>query len=393
MMTPERWLWMISIACIASAPGPLCAQIPVLIYHAHPNFGYDEAVFTSQMDFLADNGYHTLSLDQFFQWHKNAEPLPLRPIVLTVDDNYIRIYTSMYPIWNARGQKGVNFAHTNYVGVPGANDHADWFEINEMEASGTVATESHTVTHRNLTTLSAAERFEEIVNSKTAIEANITSKTCLYIAYPYGAYDAAVTADCEAAGYRLGFTTINGLNYRTTPPFELRRISADGISLETFIDRIGYHHLPPPPPGKGWILDNADPHCFYDEADWSTATTPADFFHTDFLVRAPESAPAVVRWAAYLPVSGPMNVYARWTADSGRAPDAVYTITHTAGQAQVIVDQRVGGGVWNLLGAFLFAPGRPVEVTLGGPAGGSLAADAVWFEPIAPTSPSGWQIY
>ena len=68
----------LAMMCAAFA-SPLFAQIPIMIYHAHPNFGYDETLFASHMDFLAANGYHTITLDQFYEWHQNAQPLPLRP--------------------------------------------------------------------------------------------------------------------------------------------------------------------------------------------------------------------------------------------------------------------------------------------------------------------------
>jgi RHS repeat-associated protein len=80
-----------------------------------------------------------------------------------------------------------------------------------------------------------------------------------------------------------------------------------------------------------------------------------------------------------LPASGTYQVYAKWTADETRATDARYTILHEGGTAQVSVNQRAAGGLWQYLGSYAFDPLNTPTVSLAANDNGSVAADAVRF--------------
>ncbi len=382
MMNRPRLRRILLATLLATAVTSAGAQFPVLYYHAHPNFGYSDALFAQHMDFLRTNGYHTVSGDQFLGWLTNSDALPIRPLLLTVDDNYIRVYSSVAPILEARGFQAISFAHTTYVGVGGANDHADWVEINEMETSGVVRTESHTQTHPNLTTLGPDALTTELQGSKAAIEANIPGKTCRYLCYPGGAYDTTVTAAVGQAGYAAAFTTVSGLNFHNTPLYELKRQACDGLSLAVFQNQVGFGTLPPAPPGPGWTIDNRDVNFFHQASDWQVLSPASGAYGTDCLVRSAGNTGIQSRWAAYLPAAGSWRVHAWWVAGADRSANAVYKITHPGGTTPVGVSQRVNGGKWNLLGTFAFTSSSPAQVTLSQSADGAVVADGIWFEPV-----------
>jgi peptidoglycan/xylan/chitin deacetylase (PgdA/CDA1 family) len=388
MLFSIRALCLILVLAFAS---PAEAQFRVLLYHADPNFSFSEAMLVEHMDFLKANDFHTVTLDQFLDWKENNRPMPIRPLVLTFDDNYIRMYHITWPVLTARGFSGVNFAHTHYVGWPD-NRRCDWSQIREMEQSGVLLTESHTMKHLNLPTLTEADAREEIKGSKQAIEANIPGKTCRYIAYPYGAYDAKIIELCQEAGYTAAFAVGGGINYHDTPLFELQRIGVDGASLETFKSRIGFNDLPPAPPGPGWTIDNRDVNFFFDPAAWSLVTTHSQRYGRDHRARTPGDGTQPVRWAAYLPRKGLFRVHAWWTASAGSASNAAYRIHDDTGEHVVRVDQRISGGQWNALGLFRFTLDAPADVRLLDEGDGALSADGVWFEPVV-NEHSGWIIY
>ena len=61
----------------------------------------------------------------------------------------------------------------------------------------------HTMTHAQLSTLSEAEMRQELQDSRDIIDAEVTTQSCLTMAYPYGDYDdlvKEVTADYYIAG-------------------------------------------------------------------------------------------------------------------------------------------------------------------------------------------------
>jgi len=366
------------LAAVIGGGLPVAAQVPAVMYHAHANIGYVRDNFTAHLDYLAANSFSTITLDQFYDWRVNDGILPYRPIMLTVDDNYILGYTEMYPALAARGMVATNYTHTRGIGI--GSPKASWQQVAEMDAAGVFLVEAHTQTHPRLTTISGTQIQQEVTGSRQDIAANVGGKVSNHFAYPYGSYDTTVIAALQAAGFKTGMTTKTGLNTRTTPLYELRRYGGDGKDLASFLSSSGLGTLPPPPPGRGWILDNADAAALPRGAAWTAMSTSSAYQGQNLVATGGTSAN--LRWAAYLPEAGTMNVKARWSAATDRAAQATYTIEAADGAHVVTIDQRSRGGEWVSLGTFSFVAGQPAIVTLGGTAG-TLSADAVWFEPLA----------
>ena len=191
--------------------------------------------FRDMLEFLARAGYNVIPVSQLVEWHKGNATIPTNAVVLTFDDNYIGNHQYAHPIMQELVMPGTFFAHTGYVGVPTSRDHGTWAQLDFCEKWGLVTCESHTVTHPYLTQTS--NLTYELVNSKQAIESNL-GKTCRYLAYPFGDYNSTVIAAAQAAGYEAAFTTKGGLNYLTTPRYELNR-NGIGIVAQWKIRKIG----------------------------------------------------------------------------------------------------------------------------------------------------------
>lgn len=377
------------------APAFIFAQVPIIMYHAHSTYGFDDVpAYTAQMDLLKTNNYNTITPQQYYDWAVNEKPLPFRPIMLTYDDNYIKIYDMVYSILKARGFTGINFTHTTYVGVvTGSGDHCDWNEIKTMEADKTFISDSHTKSHLNMSTMTQSEIRTEVQGSKTILEANIPDKTCKAIAYPYGGYNATVISECQLAGYLIGLTTNTGFNYRSTPLFELKRQDLNGnATLDTMKTKIGFSSLPPAPPGEGWTIDNKDANCFYNSTQWTAGSSGAGFYNTDYLSASAGTGTKQVKWSAYMPNDAYYKVYAYWKSGASNATNAKYTIKDNTGSKVVTVNQTANGGTWNLLGSFPFSKSTPAEITITDSANGTVIADGIWFEPYT-SSVSDWNIF
>jgi hypothetical protein len=87
-----------------------------------------------------------------------------------------------------------------------------------------------------------------------------------------------------------------------------------------------------------------------------------------------------VTWTPNIPSSGNYSVYAWWYADTNRATDAPYTITHDLGSEIVNKNQRIDGGTWNLLGTYQFASGTSGSVKLDETVTGRIIADAIGWD-------------
>jgi len=79
-----------------------------------------------------------------------------------------------------------------------------WPQIREMRDAG-IAFGSHTQFHSILPEVNGEIRCEELRQSKTRIEAEL-SEECPLFAYPNGDHDAATHQDVAACGYRLAVT-------------------------------------------------------------------------------------------------------------------------------------------------------------------------------------------
>jgi peptidoglycan/xylan/chitin deacetylase (PgdA/CDA1 family) len=93
--------------------------------------------------------------------------------------------------------------------------HAGW----ELDA--------HTLTHRDLTTLDAAQLRHELAGSRTALRRRFGVAVDAFC-YPAGRFNATVQAAVRAAGYRAATTEIPGAAKPSGDRYALPRIRVDG---------------------------------------------------------------------------------------------------------------------------------------------------------------------
>ncbi|QEH39105.1 Polysaccharide deacetylase [Aquisphaera giovannonii] len=104
-----------------------------------------------------------------------------------------------------------------------------WGDARRLAESG-MSIGSHGLSHRALGTLPAEAQREELVASRRTISERIGRHPAA-VAYPYGwpgSFTATTTSLAAEAGYRLGFTSREGVNRPGSPgfaPLELRRLN------------------------------------------------------------------------------------------------------------------------------------------------------------------------
>jgi len=115
-----------------------------------------------------------------------------------------------------------------------------WDEVGAMGATGLVTFGGHTVHHEIVSRLDDATVEREIADSVARSRA--TGYGSETFAYPNGAvddFDARAASALGAAGIAAAFTTIDGLNAASTPPYAMRRVvvGAD-MSFDAFRLRV-----------------------------------------------------------------------------------------------------------------------------------------------------------
>ena len=211
--------------------GPHDAPVPILMYHvlANPpaNAPYPElyvrpADFAAQVRWLAEQGYHAVSLRRVYDFWRGRRVLPPKPIVLSFDDGYHTDFTVALPVLRARHWAGVlNLEVRNLEPVWGTRPGM----VRKMIAAGWEV-DAHTLTHPDLTKVGPDRLKQEVAGSRAAIRRRFGVPVDFFC-YPSGRYDDAVVAAVKAAGY-LGATTTNeGL---ATPRnlFTLNRVRVSG---------------------------------------------------------------------------------------------------------------------------------------------------------------------
>ncbi|MBI4928251.1 MAG: polysaccharide deacetylase family protein [Anaerolineae bacterium] len=191
--------------------GPGTVDIPVLLYHhivlENPN-GSRYVVtldqFTKQMQWLEDNGYHTITVEELTRAVDYGTLLPEKPVVITFDDGNLDVYQRAFPVMNQH-----NFKATMYlIGTAiGSDDHVTAAMIQEMVSRGWEMG-SHSMTHADL--LKSENRAYEICTSRNTLMEKLGLPINSF-AYPFGSADQdimQIVSDCQyTSGAGLGIFT------------------------------------------------------------------------------------------------------------------------------------------------------------------------------------------
>ena len=222
-----------------SVSGP---KVIVLNYHKVDNQNHSLSVlppdFEQQMAFLKENGYHTVTPHEMYMAFTDGAPLPTNPVLITFDDGYADNYTYAYPILKKYGMKAAIFVITSLMGKPG---YLTWGQAAEMEASGVVSIESHTVTHGSLTDLTDEQIRYELTEAKHDIEQRL-GKEVEFLAYPTGAYNLHIASLVQEAGYKGAFTVRYGNMDRAANFYAIERVPIFHTSdtFASFLERLKF---------------------------------------------------------------------------------------------------------------------------------------------------------
>ena len=206
--------------------------VPILMYHrinvvtpstpaASRGLTVHPADFERQMTWLKRRGYQTLTQNELFGAVICGQPLPRRPIVITFDDGYRDNLYNAAPVL-----KRLGFRATAYV-VSGRISNGDssfltWGMLRALEKHG-VEIGSHTMAHRDMTSLSDAQLLADLTTSRRLLERRLNHRVP-WLAYPFGRYNGRVERAARRAGYLLGVTTEPGAAQTARRPLALKRL-------------------------------------------------------------------------------------------------------------------------------------------------------------------------
>ncbi|MBQ3971791.1 MAG: polysaccharide deacetylase family protein, partial [Selenomonadaceae bacterium] len=123
-------------------------KVMVLNYHKVDDLDISLSVrpkdFDDQMRYLKENGYHTITPDEFYESLAGNFELPENPVLITFDDGYEDNYRNAYPILRKYDFKATIFVISSFLGTK--EHYFTWDQAREMAENG-ISIQSHTVDH------------------------------------------------------------------------------------------------------------------------------------------------------------------------------------------------------------------------------------------------------
>ena len=186
--------------------------IPVLMYHhilkldeeateGQRTWTVSPDAFAAQMAYLQGHGWRSISPTQLATYLTAGQPLPPKPIIISMDDGYKEVFTSAYPILIETELRPVLFIVPQYVGY-GA--YMDWSQLEELVSAGFIIG-SHGYDHSNLRQADEAELQHQVDDSRTVLAERL-GVTIDAFCYPFGSYDERTLAALEEHHYTSAFT-------------------------------------------------------------------------------------------------------------------------------------------------------------------------------------------
>lgn len=202
--------------------GPDGSVVPILIYHSIRPYAPEDSpgarrwiatpqTLESELAWLRDNGYTSVTFEALRQNITAGAPLPARPVIISFDDDWQSQYVNAVPLLHKYGFTATFFVWVRAVGRP---HHMSWDEIRELDAQG-MEIGCHTLTHLILPRLANDRQLRhEIEAARDQIVAHL-GHAVTTLAYPFGQYDERVVQAARDAGFTTARSTWPGV-YHTS---------------------------------------------------------------------------------------------------------------------------------------------------------------------------------
>lgn len=218
--------------------------IPVLMYHnlfrEEENHKFKDTFvtitpefFESQMKWLRDNGYHTISLEDLQKYVEKKKALPDKSFVITFDDGFVSTRQYAYPILKKYSFKAENFIITSRTPdqsqpfdpdqlTTQALSMQDMEKMKDVFSFGAHTHALHDRKDAHTSGLLTQLPYDEVVADLKLNRKELPTPSS-YFAYPYGNLNETGIRAVRDAGFKLAFTTQEGRVFPGDNPLILDR--------------------------------------------------------------------------------------------------------------------------------------------------------------------------
>lgn len=274
-------IWLLSLCLAALCAGTAAAEaggtqtnthtvdVPILMYHSILSaengncYCLSEAAFRSDLEYLKEHGYQTVFVSQLADYVLQGQPLPEKPVAITLDDGHLNALTAVLPIleeldMNATvsvvgcyTEKSIaeNDPNPNYA-------YLTWQDIEALRNSGRVEIGNHTFQLHGLSDRRGAEKkcgestscYQALLREDlTRLQTSLTQQcgtTPRVFAYPYGFASPESLDVLKELGFTAALTCKEKINHLTADDpeqlYDLGRYNRpSGVSTGEFMRRVG----------------------------------------------------------------------------------------------------------------------------------------------------------
>ena len=173
----------------------------------------------AQLNWLKEEGYHSVLSEQVYEYYANGRPLPDKPIMLSFDDNDDNQYTNALPLLKKYGFKATFFIMTVTIGQ---ENYMNAEQLKELDSEGHDI-QPHTWDHHMVTGYKTDEEWQlQIAGPKKTLEELLGHPTHFF-AYPFGIYNAEVAEKLKSYGYKAAFRLSEVMDTDADPVFAIKR--------------------------------------------------------------------------------------------------------------------------------------------------------------------------
>ena len=227
-------------------------QLPILMYHhvgpmpeltkpdpLRTGLTVSIAHFEEQMVWLSKQGYHSVTLEDIYQYTKKGQKLPTKPIAITFDDGYDDVFQNAIPILKKYSFTGSFGIITQWPGQQqGTNTYATWPTIQQAQKAG-MEIICHTQNHFDGSNpkFSAQYIYQNLTGCQQDLGSNLNLTHNHILIYPYGHYSSVYIDQAKKAGFDMALTVHFGTTLQLNSLMEMPRVRVNGReSLEKFIE-------------------------------------------------------------------------------------------------------------------------------------------------------------
>jgi peptidoglycan/xylan/chitin deacetylase (PgdA/CDA1 family) len=223
------------------------APFPILLYHRIDDAGLSTSTppeaFYNHLSLLRDEGWRTLSAEEFSRCLDQGRAPPPRTFLITFDDGYETLHSEALGMLRALDFTAIAFIATALIrdddsltGDEDKDKFMTWEQVRELQDSGVFDCQSHSHTHDNFTSVpvdqirSNLETSIELLSSRLRLPRNHVR----HLAWPWGLSTPAWREAALQAGLRYQYGVSRQSFRAGMPTDDIPRTCFDASSVRDF---------------------------------------------------------------------------------------------------------------------------------------------------------------